>query len=474
MMTAEHRRSLLVLFWLGLMVSGRSATLAATRPWEHSSYRVSAHLAIEAPGGLRSQLQHKLREYIEARIDAAIGPIWELRLTTASGDLRGQLLDDLAATPLSMLSDERPAVDKWMLLSIRFDGRGYRLQAREFDHYVERWGVVLTDHCSQHAALGERLFQLMWRSFSPLTRLSLDPEDDKIVLLEPMGMEVPRRDKTIVWVAGGDVLVPVLRRTTRDGELIEGGMQTVPWTYVVAEGERGNRIVGRVFSHTKRPFGVRRRGRVEQVAIVQRFDPTPVILEVHDRAQPETHLAGYKVFAQDIDGSPLTLVGVTNPRGRLSVPPGATRVRMVVLKNGGQLLAKLPVVPGLQPVLEIPLPNDDPRLRAEAALTALRESLIDVIARRSLLMSQAERDLGDRKTEEAEERLRQLDELPGRAHFNRELSKLEQLHKANDRQIQARIDKLFRDTRGLLGRFLDVREVTELRNQLTEAQKQSG
>ena len=60
---------------------------------------------------------------------------------------------------------------------------------------------------------------------------------------------------------------------------------------------------------------------------------------------------------------------------------------MLLIKHGGQLLAKLPVVPGAERRINVPLPDDEARLVAEARLAAVREDLIDVVARRNILMA---------------------------------------------------------------------------------------
>ena len=66
----------------------------------------------------------------------------------------------------------------------------------------------------------------------------------------------------------------MLRRTTRDGVLVPGGVTVVPWTYLeVIEPPAGaTQPLGRIRNVTQRPLGVRR-GRVEQVAIGLRHDP---------------------------------------------------------------------------------------------------------------------------------------------------------------------------------------------------------
>ena len=64
------------------------------------------------------------------------------------------------------------------------------------------------------------------------------------------------------------------RRTLRGGELAEGGLQAVPWTYLEAMPAQDTadqaKLAALVHSANRQPFGVRRQGRVEQLAIAVR------------------------------------------------------------------------------------------------------------------------------------------------------------------------------------------------------------
>ena len=133
-------------------------------------------------------------------------------------------------------------------------------------------------------------------------------------------------------------------------------------------------------------------------------------------------------------------------------------------------MARLPVIPGIHHPLDVPLPDDNPRLKAEATLIALRENLIDLVARRNILLARIRKQIDSDKLDEASRLLNQFEELEGRAQFNRELNKQEQLHRSTDPQIQHRIDKLFRETRVVLGHFLDARAASKLRDELNAAQ----
>src|ERR1041385_4612158 len=102
----------------------------------------------------------------------------------------------------------------------------------------------------------------------------------------------------------------------------------------------------------------------------------------------------------------------------------------------------VPVRAGAQNRIDIPLPDDDARLAAEASLAAVREDLVDVVARRNILMSRARQKIEKKDFAAAQELLRALDDLPGRPQFNLTLTNAARSLRSNDPQMQKRIDKL--------------------------------
>jgi hypothetical protein len=115
---------------------------------------------------------------------------------------------------------------------------------------------------------------------------------------------------------------------------------------------------------------------------------------------------------------------------------------------------------------------DDPaRLDAEAKINSIREELIDLVARRMILASRVRKLIKTGETKQAESLLSQLEELPGRAQFDQLLAKQEQISRSENAMVQKRIDKLFADTRVVLGHFLDAKLATELRTELAQAKK---
>jgi hypothetical protein len=231
------------------------------------------------------------------------------------------------------------------------------------------------------------------------------------------------------------------------------------------------KVVGRIHSGNRNPLGARRRGRVEQLAIALRSEPGDTRLHLVSRTNPDKSLAGYEVYAQDAADKSTTLIGSTDDAGSILISAGPSPVKMLVIKHGGLVLARLPVVPGADREVTVPLPDDDMRLAAEARLAALREELVDVVVRRNILMARARQKIKDSDFPAAQTLLRAIDDLPGRSQFNLTLNTAARLLRSDDPQIQRRIDQLFQATQTVLTQYLDTRPISELNEELRQAQR---
>ncbi len=473
---------------------------AQTLGWNYQPYRIHTLVALDLPGGVAQQMTDVLPTYLQRRVNASIGNLWSFNVELTGGVMRQRILSQISTLP-----DKPPTdfpvedVDKLVLIAVRWHPEGYSLTAREYDNFVRRWSMPIHRTTRQDEALPEQVFAILFRAVAPLAQFELNANDEKHILLKPRGAALMRPNSGEPWTKPGEVFVPILRRTMRGGQLIENGIHIVPWTFVqVVEGDAGRggpsggwypahfapqtpqnepvptpQTAAQIFSGTRRPFGIRRQGRVEQVAIAVRSDPVDTVLSLHSRTTADKPLVGYEVFSQEDLKKPgsLARIGSTDREGRLEIPPGKSPVRLIFVKNGVHLLARLPIVPGAQPEISVPLPDDDARLAAETRLAALREDLIDVVARRNILMARVRQRIKKKDFAGAQKLIGEINELPGRSQFNLELTTAARRTRSDDPQIQRRIDQLFEGTQAALSQYLDVRPISELSDELRAAQQ---
>jgi hypothetical protein len=456
-----------------LCVFFATAAAAQDRGWEYAPYRIRAMLSIDAPGGLADRLAIELPEYLSRRVTATVGPAWAFEVQLTSGVSRHAVLVDIEATSAPSAdfnASDAAQSDKLLLLAVRATPDGFELAAREFDSFVQRWSPPIRRVSRQADMLPEQMFALVWHAVAPLARLELDPSAKDRVQLHVRAAELLRARPSVPWARDAEVYLPILRRTTRSGALAENGIQVVPWTYIETAEVDDEKVVGRVRSANRQPLAGRRQGRVKQVAIAIRSDLDDTHLQLQSRSDPNKPLVGYEVFAQQ-DGGELDLLGSSDASGRVEIPPGDTRITTVVIKHGGQLLARLPIVPGAANELIVPLPDDDARLAAESRLAALREDLIDVVARRNILSARIRQKVAQKDISAAQELLRALDELPGLPQFNLTLTTAARALRSDDPQIQRRIDRLFEATQSVLAQYLNPRQISELHDEVASAQR---
>jgi hypothetical protein len=265
-----------------------------------------------------------------------------------------------------------------------------------------------------------------------------------------------------------------MRRTARNGQLEKNGVVPVAWTYIESVPGKDKSLGFEIRSGNRRPFTARRQARVEQLAIAIPPTSEATTLHLHARSSTEKALVGYEVLAEVGGPDTTRRIGTSDVNGEVTAPPGSRRIEMLQIKHGSQLLARLPVVCGAERRVEVPLPDDDARLTAEMRLTVVREDLIDVVARRNILMARARQKIEKKDYKAADELLRALDDLPGNPQFNLTLTNEARVIRSDDPQIQRRIDQLFKATQTLTTKFLDLRPINQIHDELREARQKAS
>ena len=145
--------------------------------------------------------------------------------------------------------------------------------------------------------------------------------------------------------------------------------------------------------------------------------------------------------------NPPEFVGLTDWRGRIAIAPSAAPLRLVYVKNGGQLLARLPIVAGYHAQQVAEVPDDNPRLQAEGFIRGMNGQIMDLVAQRQILAARVRKRIAENKLDEAQELLDQIRALKTRNDVQRELDMQARRQLASPYlAVQARIDKLYGDT----------------------------
>ena len=496
---------LLHLVLLNGLLSDSAASAAEQKYWELSPYRVQLHLAVDDSQRPQPELGEKLVASLKRRIRATLYPLWTTKITLEKGAEKQRLLTQLPylqdSTALPQASTqtepdqeetERSQVvhktiesltagcDKQIYVTVRTTPLGIELSSREFDCSTLRWSSVQRRVVRQDWMLPAQCFDLICQTFSPLATIrpvaSDDKKDDQEMLLSFRGSDLPQQANLDFLHAPGEVYQPLMVRTNSRGEVKLDSISEIPWTYLTLGEKEADGWHAAVHTGTRRPFGVRRRGRIEHLALAMRKPTGTTRVRFYARHDRSQGLTGYEVFRREPNAEESQPLGLTDSEGAVEIPPGENPVTLLFLRSEGQLLAKVPIVPGAMDTVEVPVADDTARLRAQASLTSLTEQLIDTVAQRNILIARVRARLAEGKVDEAQELYSDLDSLPGRAQFDQQISTAEnrKLNNSDDPKVQARIEQLFADTRKLLGRFLSTKQISELQGELNAARREKS
>ena len=179
----------------------------------------------------------------------------------------------------------------------------------------------------------------------------------------------------------------------------------------------------------------------------------------------------YQGTFEYIEEEEATKLGQTDWRGVIEIEPIKSGVRVIYVRNGRQLLARLPMVPGYYPEQVAILPNDDSRLKVESYVTGIQNSLLDLVIQQKVLEIRIQGKIKQKKYEEANTLLDELRELTS-------LEDLEVLLQSKEREIFAtkldsrlekKITSLFQQTRNLMNKYLDPELESNLVQELAKA-----
>jgi hypothetical protein len=454
-----------------LCVSSRQLSAAEPVEWKRSPYRVHVEIGVDTVSRPEARLGASIAKTISERIEALIAPLWEYELKQADDLAARRQCLEVAEIGWEQLPAQLKSFDKLIWLGIQSRPGGYELRCREFDAYTRRWGPVRRRMVRQTSYLPEAGFDAIVEASSPVALVEPIADDEKQVRLVFRGCELPKQTKDDVLVKRGEVLQPLLRRTDRSGKLMAAGIVEVPYTYLLANEPKDDAWLADIYSGTRRPFAAERRARIEQIAVALRNAMGPSTVRFFARSDKSQGLAGYEVFITAEDGSEKRL-GLTDRQGTISIPAGEKPVSTIVMRSEGQLMAKAPIPAGAPETIQIPVADSTARLRAQGEAQVLREQLVDVVARRTLLAARIRALIKKGKSKEAAQLMDELDSLPSSSAFGRNIdAAAKRIPPGKDPAVQHSIDRLFSTTRELLAKFLNNRPIIDLQNEVNAASR---
>lgn len=433
--------------------------------WEWTPYRVQILLALDQVPELTDRLAGELEQGVIDRIDALVGAAWQAAAVRPEAPLRRAMLRDLEAVSIDSLPPDSLQCDKVFLLVVRRQPAGYQVVARELDVRTRTLGTPVRLRAGQPAVLRDALFDAMRRAFSPLAMVEEAEGQRATLRLRAAGFRL--RDENAARVAPGTIFRPIVRYNQRDGT--PKRITPLPWTYLVVEKVAGSQLDCRLYSGLRSALTGRRRGRVERLALAVTPPQRATQLVLKSRTTEHRLLEDYEVYTQVPGQTTTQLLGRTDRFGSLAIPPARQGLRILFVKSGSQLLARLPIVAGLEPRLEATIVDDHQRLAAEGFIIGAQERLVDVVTRRAVLMARIRGQLKAGRPQQADKLVVELYALQTRAQMTRYLDVEHKKRYSDDPLIQRRIDALFENTRKLAVQYLDPAPVDQVAQEVRQA-----
>jgi len=419
-------------------------------PWELRPYGVSVEVTLAPSQALSPALRTHFLESLQARLEDDFGAMWNLTLVEASPAASMPFARLVAQTSETAKAEwfDHPS-EKVIALAVENSRGSWSFAAREWDRASETLGPL-----SQASAVDDRLAvaaaaAAVKESFRALTQV--DSAAGREIVMRLRAGELIPPDDAATPLAPGDFLRPFVRAINRKGELTR--VQAVPWTLLRVEDVERARANVLAFSVFPAPVAATKK-RLESLAIEVRPTHPATTLQVVPRTNKGNPVAAARVEIVDRLSAPNDpevdrILLRTDREGRVTVPADATpKVRYAVVHSGTGILARVPFCPGIEPQLTVEVNDDSPRLSAEGEVSLLEADLVELVARRKVLMLRTENASKAKKLDDVKSLLAELKALPTQAQFQQRIdlsrtTAIEGARAKKDQVAEARIRKMY-------------------------------
>ena len=412
---------------------------ASPPTWELRPYEVHVAVAVQPASEMPIDFERDLAPWLKAKAAASVGGMWNLHVSAASPDLRPKLLAQMDSLTAEDVPEPKGA-DKLILVGISRTAEGWQVRAREFDVVTGLWNSTISRDVRQSKLLRHETFSAVMSAFAPHARIE-QAEEDSVTLrlrasaLSP-GPEMP--------LAPGTVFRPVLVSSDAQGSASAGKVELIDWTYLISTADSGMLIECRLLTALRGPVIPEYHPQRQRLAVAV----APATAEARLRlvrgsdAEPVEGCDVVAVESLPAGGTTKeTPIGRTDRRGEVTLPSGPQAVRLIEVRFGEAVLARVPIVPGLAGEVTLPVQFDSKLISLESALSQLEDELVDLSARRAVLSARIAAAEKNGKAQDAAALRSQLREAGGAEALLARLDKLQQQVQSASPQTQRRMQE---------------------------------
>ena len=385
-------------------------------------------------------------------------------------------------------------LDKIYATSLRYENGVYELGVAEFDTNARVRVLTAKRSFRNLETLPSQIFSCLKEVFSPIAQVDYNGVTDgktARIKIRAAAMVADVEAGSPIMMQKGDVLRPIVRKNDRSTQAPEyDGVIEVTWTYmyindltvqqdedlgVLRTNGNGKGQVISTFTMLRNPIAARRNTLQEKYGLLVRPVQESSLLKIVANDRENYTLQGYNVYAKspkidpEAEGdAPTLLIGQTDWRGAIEVTQdifqnqGTTKLVVIYVRNGQQVLARLPIVPGYRALEEVKLPNDDYRLQYEAFFVGFQNSILDYTVQQAVYKIRIEHHINKDEEEKARKLLKELSKVPSAVALNDVLSKREATLQDDpniDANTKRKIEGMFEKTRKLINEYLQGNDV---------------
>lgn len=413
-------------------------------PWEYDPYRIEIWIAADDPRLIDATAQQQLRERIQERSWISAKAVWEVVPLPCPNELRWDAfynLADMTQPVASVNSDD--TLDKIALVTIQTQGSQIELAVRQFDIRTQKWGGVHRSQVGNLNLVPSVAVDLLRQSFEPIGKIERVEEDEALVVMKAQGLADAPDSPAIV--PPGAAMTVATRRLNRVGQLEQDGVQTIDWTVLQVLDDQWNFKRCNILSGFRRPLAGRKSIRVERIAVAVK--PANDATELQLTSRQGRPLPGYEIYAKDTKSGDSERLAESDEHGVVDLTQDAAHpLRLLYVRSGGSLLARLPLIPGLDSQVTARVGDNSREIEAEGFVLGWRRKMLDMIARRELLAQRIRRRIEEDDVDGAE---LWLDELQKMKTINDMLYQFRQAKndflegESSDPRVVAQITQLF-------------------------------
>ena len=413
--------------------------------------------------------------------EATLASMWEKPETEALLLTRGMALTltdpeaKLISLPIDgLVTGVVDQYDKVFVVRVQQTTTPTQVSVVEFDTLMRYFGPVSYGFASGRNDVVQAIGRTITAAFAPTIRIEDAGQKSAKGLLRAGGLIMDENSPALISVE--DVLVPMTRKNDRNGKPILIG--PLDWAFLLVNKVDGVRSEMDFYSGRAGGLQGRQNKRTFRTALRVRPPGDKTLIRLHAQGDEDFPLIGYEIYERELQSPAMTFIGRTDWNGRMLVEQSENPMRLLYVKNGGAVLARLPIVPGLTEREVADLGSDDMRLQAEAYIRGVQNAIIDLVAIRELFAARVRLRLERGQMKEAEELLNKLRSQPTNEKLSNDMGKKETaflnlIGPKNPNQYR-KVENMFSTTRDMLSKHINPKIINDLEADLIAAERNGG